>query len=182
MSKYNLVRCEVYSPKRHAMDGDTLNGLCNTLVCMDTIEPNDMITFIDEYLWKDAIYFIMNQLQMSKVREIMNISGVLRISKNNWYDIYDRMKNEISDPYFHSLQIVDRYQYCDKDGFHWSLCVLKTFWIKIIQRSWKKIYKKRCEIMKQRMMLHHLRYRELHGRWPQKLHYLPSVYDIKVSF
>ena len=95
MSKYNLVRCEVYSSKRHAIDGDALFDLYNTIVCMDTIEPNDMITFIDEYLWKDAIYFIMNQLQMSKVREIMNISGVLRISKNNWYEIYDRMKNEI---------------------------------------------------------------------------------------
>ena len=60
--------------------------------------------------------------------------------------------------------------------------IKKTFWLKLIQRTWKKIYKKRREIMKQRMMLHHLRYRELHGRWPQKLHYLPSVYDIKVSF
>ena len=181
MSKYNLVRCEVYSSKRHAMEGDTLFDLENSIVCMDTIEPKDMITFIDEYLWKDAIYFIMNQLQLSKIKKIMNVSGVLRISKNNWSDIYSKTKKELNDPYFHSLQIVSKYQHCDKDGFEWSLCVLKTFWLKIIQRCWKKIYKKRSEIMKQRKMLHHLRYREIHGHW-QNLQHLPTIHNIQVSF
>ena len=41
--------------------------------------------------------------------------------------------------------------------------VTKTFWLKIIQRKWKKIYKERCDIRRNMKSLIYLRIREMTG-------------------
>ena len=41
--------------------------------------------------------------------------------------------------------------------------VSKTFWLKIIQRKWKKIYKERCDIQKKMRSLIYIRNREING-------------------
>ena len=38
--------------------------------------------------------------------------------------------------------------------------IIKTFWLKIIQRKWKKIYKERCELLRKYKTLQYLRTRE----------------------
>jgi hypothetical protein len=55
------------------------------------------------------------------------------------------------------------------------VAILKTFWIKIIQRTWKKIYKTRCNIIALRKSHTSLFYRERHGKWPDNCLYLPSL-------
>lgn len=40
------------------------------------------------------------------------------------------------------------------------VAITKTFWLKIIQRKWKKIYKERCDILKKMKSLVYLRNRE----------------------
>lgn len=42
--------------------------------------------------------------------------------------------------------------------------VLKTFWLKIIQRKWKNIMKKRKEIINQRKMLKNIYLRQINGK------------------
>jgi hypothetical protein len=56
-----------------------------------------------------------------------------------------------------------------------SVCIIKTFWIKIIQKTWKKICKQRKEIIKRRCSLICLKYREINGKWPNCCNYYPSV-------
>lgn len=41
--------------------------------------------------------------------------------------------------------------------------VTKTFWLKIIQRKWKKIYKERCDTLKKMKSLVYLRNREINS-------------------
>ena len=45
---------------------------------------------------------------------------------------------------------------------------IKTFWLKIIQRKWKKIYKIRKEIETKRKALVSLKTREIRGQWPKE--------------
>jgi len=59
--------------------------------------------------------------------------------------------------------------------------ILKTFWLKIIQRKWKKIYKQRIEVIQQRMRIHSLKYREINGKWPSTISYLPNLYGLLVN-
>ena len=58
---------------------------------------------------------------------------------------------------------------------HECVCVFKTFWIKIIQRVWKKIYKMRMIIMKKRFKPASLLYRQQTHKWPEDCNYMPSI-------
>lgn len=69
----------------------------------------------------------------------------------------------------------------DKHPFEWSLgVIIKTFWLRLVQRTWKRIYKERQQIIKKRMHLNNLHYRNIHGKWPSRLHYLPSLRDMNL--
>lgn len=52
----------------------------------------------------------------------------------------------------------------DKDGY--CVAIIKTCWIKIIQRTWKNIMKKREEALKCRRNLLSILYKEINGKWP----------------
>ena len=55
------------------------------------------------------------------------------------------------------------------------VAILQTFWIKIIQRTWKKIYKKRCIVIALRKSPISLFYKERYGKWSDNCLYLPSL-------
>lgn len=58
--------------------------------------------------------------------------------------------------------------------------IFKTFWLKIVQRRWKKIYKKRREIKEKRKNHSSIIYHNRTGSWPGNLNYLPSLIDMKI--
>ena len=51
--------------------------------------------------------------------------------------------------------------------------IIKTFWLKLIQRTWKKIYKKRIEWIKKNYSIQGLHYREINGR--NKYGHIPTI-------
>jgi hypothetical protein len=55
------------------------------------------------------------------------------------------------------------------------VCVIKTFWLKLIQRAWKKIYKNRKIILQKRHRPASLMYRQITGKWPDDCNYMPSI-------
>lgn len=59
----------------------------------------------------------------------------------------------------------------------WDFCsvIVKTFWLKIIQRKWKKIYKERMRIVKNRKKLESLYFREISGKFPNTCLHLPTL-------
>jgi len=50
------------------------------------------------------------------------------------------------------------------------LAIIKTFWIKIIQRAWKNVLENRNKALKNRETIQALRHRELTGKWPTYCH------------
>jgi len=56
--------------------------------------------------------------------------------------------------------------------------VLKTHWLRLIQRHWKKAYKKRRVIIKSLRLPGVLKYREIHGRFPYGLNRIPSIWGL----
>lgn len=56
--------------------------------------------------------------------------------------------------------------------------VLKTYWIRIIQRHWKSVIRKRQDIYNKRHHLYNLRYREVHGKHKPGLNVLPGLYGM----
>ena len=60
----------------------------------------------------------------------------------------------------------------------YSVAIIKTIWIKLIQRKWKKIYAERKNVIRQRAQFASLKTRELTGKWPQHCLYLPTIRGI----
>ena len=56
-----------------------------------------------------------------------------------------------------------------------SVAILKTFWLRIIQRAWKKVYKNRQLILMARRVPFNLSIREVKGEWPLSIRYLPGL-------
>ena len=56
-----------------------------------------------------------------------------------------------------------------------AVAILKTFWIRIIQRKWKKIFKQQQQIIGERCKLHSLQFRQTTGHWPTHCKTFPTV-------
>jgi hypothetical protein len=56
-----------------------------------------------------------------------------------------------------------------------AVAVLKTFWIRIIQRKWKKVFKQQQQIIGERCKLQSLQFRQTTGHWPTHCKHLPTL-------
>ena len=55
------------------------------------------------------------------------------------------------------------------------VCIIKTIWIKLIQRTWKKVFALRKTIIKRRSNINSLKIRELTGKWPENCRVYPQL-------
>jgi len=55
------------------------------------------------------------------------------------------------------------------------ITIIKTIWIKLIQRVWKKIYYLKKKILLQRTNPNSIKYRENYGCWCEKLRVIPGL-------
>ena len=53
--------------------------------------------------------------------------------------------------------------------------VIKTFWLRIIQRHWKRTFRARQEMLQKRMTIQSLKIYELTSKFPQHLRNLPEI-------
>jgi len=56
--------------------------------------------------------------------------------------------------------------------------VLKTHWIRLIQRKWKSLFNDFKTRQEQKLKSNSLKYRELNGNFPNKLNYRPKIYGM----
>ena len=76
-----------------------------------------------------------------------------------WYNnAIQNYEEIISSPHYPKLEIIQSFYL---PGLEEVACI-KTFWLKIFQRKWKRIYKQNNS-RKHPMII---RYRAIHGRWP----------------
>ncbi len=61
-------------------------------------------------------------------------------------------------------------------------CILKTHWLRMIQLHWQTAFAKRKQILEKRKTLESLRYFELHGRYMDGLHHLPSIRGLMKAY
>lgn len=58
---------------------------------------------------------------------------------------------------------------------HHCICIKKTFWIKIIQRTWKRLFAERKRVILERSQYGAIRHREVFGRWPTSCAIYPRL-------
>jgi len=64
----------------------------------------------------------------------------------------------------------------EKVYIHERFCaIIKTFWIRIVQRSWKRVFKERARIKALRKSIKAILYWQMSGRWPYNCSYMPGL-------
>ena len=66
-----------------------------------------------------------------------------------------------------------------QEGYLEIVTVLnKTYWLRLVQRHWKNIYRQRKTVIQQRILPENLFYNEVNGNYPINISYLPSLYGM----
>jgi hypothetical protein len=151
-TKYNIVLCEIFN--------NLIHGKSNSEVSSHYL---NICTF--------------KQLNMNAVEDMCNLynEGYLeRINLLTHHKFIRNYHNIITNPNYIKPEIGEKIYL---PSGH-CVCIIKTIWLKLIQRAWKKIYKNRIDIIKKRYTIHALRTREITGNWPENCRYLPNIRGI----
>jgi hypothetical protein len=65
--------------------------------------------------------------------------------------------------------------------FKMYVAINKTFWLKLIQRKWKKIMKIRKNIVLQRSCVSNQMYFQIHGKYPTHMRIFPTLHGMMVN-
>jgi hypothetical protein len=150
-TKYNIVICQLYNSKKHGIPH---------------VNSGVEYHFITKERFKKFDYHIMDYY----------IGGyhdynIANISKITPHDIFRNYKYIVTRPNNIEPEIAE----CLYLSGGECVSILKTFWIRLIQKKWKKIVAERKRVLKLRCEVKSLLYREINGKWPKSCYYYPQL-------
>jgi len=151
LTQYNIILCELYNSKIHgSLENSSKEENIGFLVCC-------RFKMLDLELIED----IASEL----------VSAYHPSIRNSNHSIYRNYRNIISRPDYFKPEIAQ----CVYLESQHCVAILKTIWIKLIQRAWKKIYAERKRVLSERCGVKALMLREIKGKWPETCRYLPNL-------
>ena len=159
MSNYKLAIIEPYLPLKHGILNNKHQYLYGHYLVLDTINLNEFYKKIDE-LNNDAEY--INKMYNDNLNKLE-----YEMNNRNLHPIIRNYRNIIRESNQFTIQIVKPVTISvgKNEWDKYSVAINKTHWIRLIQRKWREIRKKRLQSMKN---LANMKYRELHGNWPME--------------
>jgi len=171
-AKYNLIICELHHPYIH---GKTDESDANIESHYLVVGRYDGVTGVTLYEHQDDD---LNDLS------VININDAIEGFTSYYYQAQHILNRRLpKHPIIRNFaNIVTRAGYirpeiaeCIELSTLETIAILKTFWIRIIQRTWKKICKQRQQVRNSRIQISALLFREIHGKWPQNCCYMPTL-------
>ena len=147
-TKYNIVLCELFNNKLH---GVISSEVSKHYLLINRIKQLDL-DFIDNWVAPLNQDYIDRQEQITPHKFIKNYKNI--ITQPNY--IKPEIGEIINLPSGHTV------------------CIIKTMWLKIVQRAWKRLVKERKQVIQMRCQFQSLKHREITGRWPVNCIYWPS--------
>jgi hypothetical protein len=181
-NKYNLLLCELHHPGIH---GKTNNSAAN-------IETH----FLIHDRFDGHGYPIKNQDEDTEEEDTEDETDEDEdVADYNITSVMEFLKNQYSDPanfnlrYFESHPTIRNYRNIINNSNYIkpeigeyivlptqeAVAILKTFWLRILQRKWKNVFKERLNIMKMRSNPICVYARQITGKWPPYCSHLPGL-------
>ena len=155
-TKYNLVLAEIYNASAHG--ANNLSDINNWHLVLFRFKQYNNLYIINEYLG-NYLFDLERWLHSTHT----NHSTI-----RNYNSICLKIRPEIAECiYLHTGECV---------------CVFKTIWLRLIQRTWKKIYKIRQDVINQRCKANSLFYRGIHGKWPSMCVNIPTLFGMLIHY
>lgn len=142
----SLAICELFHPVLHGIDENSSPDINNHFLIYTAIEVDDF--YNKEYVYEE------NHLRRYR-NAALRLLNMHTQTQNNKH-----MRLEIVQA--HELQPGQE-----------SVAILKTFWLRIVQRCWKKVFQARKELIKQRSSIRALQERARLGCWAPHLRQWP---------
>jgi len=191
----DLIICEIFNKKIHGFDNNNDPTVIGHYMVShnftksfsntedgDFEDGTDSEYDTDEDIDEDIDEDTNTNIDLNKIKTSVfyNTSVFLKMYKNTYNNLNNNMKTHSIIRNYNQLVIQPNYiqlhiaKVIYLSGLE-CVAILQTFWIKIIQRTWKKIYKKRCTIIALRKSPISLFYKERYGKWSDNCLYLPSL-------
>lgn len=186
-NKHYLMLCELHYPELHGKNEySDPNIETHYLVC-DRFEPYTGISMTDiesgidyetdrEYGSDSDDDYEDNRLHRinDSIKFLKSIYSNNNLYSNRYYGVHPTIrnyKNIIRNPNYIKPEIGEYIILPTQE----SIAILKTFWLRIIQKKWKKVFKERKNVIKQRCHISNLSIREIRGRWNNSCVNLPGL-------
>jgi hypothetical protein len=179
--RFNLVLCEIhYSPfhgkskssykyiEGHYLLIDKFDGISGIVLDTDEEENSDYNSDSDYDSDSDSD---SNPLHISNVQQLYLNEYASLITTNFPHKTIRNYHNIISIPDYIKPEIGE----CIELATGEQIVIIKTIWLKIIQRKWKKVFAKRQQIINHRVSPSSLSFRQLTGRWPEHCIHMPGL-------
>jgi hypothetical protein len=151
-SKYSIVLCELYNRNIHG-------------------EPKSVSEKIDTHYLLSCRFKTLNIEFIKSIAEFMNREYSRLNGKKLKHSVIKNYQKIIRQPNYIKPEIAE----CIYLNNNECIAIVKTFWIRLIQRKWKNIYRERQNVLKRRSTYKSLKYREILGRWPSDCCYYPGL-------
>ena len=155
---FKLAICELYNPDLHKYMGLNDVEISSHYMVTSTLTPEEFYNNIYEdeiailkecyLIWLNPSAIVGNNMVNPLIRNYLGI-----IDSGNY------IKLDIVKINYYGVELV---------------ATIKTFWLRLIQRKWKRIYQERTHIIERRMRVGSLRQRERTGKWRNDANTLPS--------
>ena len=178
--KYNLMLCELHNPNIHGKNESSANNIETHYLVYDRFEPWSGISYLsfdEEYDTDDTddtdednpnhVEKLEDTLQF--LRDRYSISGLQNRLAN--HPSIRNYRNIISKPDYIKPEIG---QYIILPTLE-AVTILKTFWLRIVQRRWKNVFLERQRVKTERQHCASLSFRQINGAWPPTCAYMPSL-------
>lgn len=154
MSTYKLAICVIFNDKLFGKDENSSPDIDNHHLIMWTFKPTE---FYDKHQFQNTFNSIK-----AEILHLYRRSNTHPIIRN--YAAIIQNENNIK------LDIIK----CDELSGLEQVGYIKTFWLKIIQRRWKNVYKERQLLLTARSNPRVLQERQKTGQWPKHLRDWPK--------
>ena len=172
-TRFNLVLCEILNKHLHGND-DNIDGHYLIINKFDALTGSAIYSDSDSDVEDDDYESDDSSTSLELFTSDYNEYYHQEISSNVKHNIIRNYQNIIARPDYIRPEIAE----CIVLPSQHNVAIIKTMWIKIIQRKWKKVYAERKRVMKTRMLYSSLKTREITGKWPASCNYLPTLYKM----
>ena len=158
-TRFNIVLCELYCKLHGKGMGDKMFYYHLNISSFKKLQINIMNEICDNY---NKHYSDLVNQELTNPNPITNAPPFsVIINFNNIVSKNDYIRPQIAE------NIILESGHC--------ICVIKTIWLKLIQRTWKKVFALRKTIIKRRCNINSLKTRELTGKWPENCRVYPQL-------
>ena len=159
----SVAICELYHKDMHGFTRNSDPSVIGHFMVVDKLDPYDLnewkhITRLHQWKYQHCVV----------VRLYGNSSGL------PYHPIVRNYSRIISRRKYLQPEIVE----CIYLRGDECVAIIKTFWLRLIQRCWKRAFAQRKQMQRLRFHLYNINYRIVYGRWPDSCHHLPTIHGI----